>query len=451
MEYVLLGGGVLFLLSALGKKPEQPQQPPQTKPPAGPNAGQQVLATTGAVVGIATGIAGTVGTLTTLFGGGSAATTAVAAGGTTAAVGTGAAAGGGGTGAAAGSTGATAASTAALVTTGFFSVEVGALAGILFTAVIVAAIWNTAARYAQRAHYAEQNSTFASGFSIARDFMLVLLKDVTTYTSAGSGTQTKINLRADELRQVVQCCLYLAIQMIMARNDALVRYYQFLRWDAASIRNGIQGVPNTGAVVNPDPLSFIPQTAGQNPLQATKLIIDSLNMAIDNTYYATATKPFTSYADLEASAKLVLKDKFQTVVNALRFQGIAAAMLVASIEGYSATWPGDERFAKAIAYIVGGPDWDGHTEQSLKWITNSPSPWPQVAWWITDPYSGNSIAPINSRDALQLVISVKGTEVSPGVFAGYVPTRLPARSDFARYSGRRVNRFAIMTRGRYGR
>ncbi len=397
---LVAGAGFLWLLNKTMGGPRQ--VPPQDNrggaqpdglatTPQGPSATDTVIKVGGSLLGAGGAIVGAV----TKIG------TAVSAVGTATA-----------TGATAGTV-ATATSLAAGITT---SVVVLSVFAAIVVLIVFNAIANAVAAYKQKADYAQATVAYNDYRAVAREFFSSITKEVTTWnTTAAQGSKATVSLSPSEIRTAAIACLYLAAELLRSRNDTLVRYYQLIGWTpeqmkASPIANGTaKADPNRPELFGG--VNYLGNVVTISPNAVAEVVYQ---VGLSSDQYKAVTAPLDgTFAELQKAAVYALGEKYGPVVEQVRLLGQLSALFVASVQGISSFWPGDQQFTAGLANLVG---WS--ITKGVYWATNSQPYSPYDAWWMVDPVTGTRFAPILSRDRLRMIVSTPGVGIAPQVFSG---------------------------------
>lgn len=127
--------------------------------------------------------------------------------------------------------------------------------------------------------------------------------------------------------------------------------------------------------------------------------------------YAGITAP-ASFGEAQSSALSLLGDYWQPSINLQEFNGKLRAIAFATTQLYKEFMPSPFDFVTAVRDTV-VPGWS--IQEATYWSTAKQ---PVTAYWLVDPATGNRVAPAEIRRTMTMVVSMKGMEVSRGVFAG---------------------------------
>lgn len=396
----LIVGGALLLL-AMSKKKSPASVPPETATPTQP-AAQPNNPNASVNAGISAGLSLTT-TLVPLVVKGI----------------TGAATGGG-------TTAGTAAATAA-ASSGFFSAGPLYVAAAIIIAVVATMVTQGISANITTKHYWQQMvvmgpnaMTFASDtfikfigqasrwyYAPGRPVPANIAATLTDTNARTYGAFRVVELSPGQLRDIGLTCLYLAAQILQAKNDALVRYYTYIGWNAQQMATApfAQASPglNVAATFSPDALRSV-----LAPLAMMFSAVRPPTMP-GNPLFDAVAAPFT-WPDLEPAAGRVLGADLARVTDAMRFTGTVKMLFLAAVEGYGGVGGSWQTFAETLA------SWVGWTAvKTVYWVTNTAAPYPLDTWWLVDYATGNRFAPLETHSDNILRLSVKGAPIMPNV------------------------------------
>lgn len=431
---LLIGGGLLYLLMGKKGQTRSPQTPQGTQgggtQPYNPGTQDNT------VRDVSTGLSLT-GTGIGIIGGGTtlvAKLVSAASGGTVAVAGSGAAA----PAPAAGGGSAAVAVNAALVTTGAGWGGVVLLAAIIAVIIITQVVNSVQIFQNSLMNFfrSEPTTRARTWFKWFVGAALTAGKPPTLGYVPAYGPY-RLALPSDVIRRAALTALYLEYVGYKSHYDGLAGF-----WSRSTGYVPEQGapVPIGGSVMPGEPWSVIVPP----PVYTTEQIKFVLNGpgafqcapdANPPCDYNSIVAP-AGFDEAQSAAFTLLGDKRAVALAYQEFAGKALAIAFATTQLFKEFMPSPYDFCVAVRDTV-VPGWS--VQEATYWTTSKQ---PLTAYWLIDPGTGNRIAPAKIRETMSMVVSIKGMEVSQGVFAGV--------SRFGRFAAGGMRRFALASRGRYG-
>lgn len=220
-----------------------------------------------------------------------------------------------------------------------------------------------------------------------------------------------LKLPSDVIRKAVLTALYLNYAGLQSTYDALAGF-----WSRSTGQVPQPGtpVPIGGSMSPGQPWYVISQPSGFTTEQIKKVLAGPglFQCAPDAGCDYNAIVAPASFGEAQSAALSLLGDYWQPSINLQEFNGKLQAIAFATTQLFKEFMPSPFDFVTAVRDTC-VPGWS--IQEATYWSTAKQ---PVTAFWLVDPVTGNRVAPAEIRRTMTMVVSMKGMEVSRGVFAG---------------------------------